>query len=105
MRALLIQDGLPEGDVYSDPTSANTRENIRNAWTILQGLGCERPLLVTSDYHLPRALALARDTGLTTVQGAGSPCRSELGFWLKNHLREALSWIKYWLIKYLHLPL
>ena len=105
MRALLIQDGLPEGDVYSDPTSANTRENIRNAWTILQGLGCERPLLVTSDYHLPRALALARDTGLTTVQGVGSPCRSEPGFWLKNHLREALSWIKYWLIKYLHLPL
>ncbi len=105
MRALLLEDGLPEADVYADPDSMNTRENIQNAWRILQSLGCSRPLLVTSDYHLPRALALARDTGLTAVQGVGSPCRNEWNFWLKNHMREALSWVKYWGIKYLHLPL
>lgn len=105
MRSLLIADGLPEEHVYSDPVSANTRENIQNAWAILTELGCTRPLLVTSDYHLPRAMALARDTGLTAIQGAGSPCRNELPFWLKNHMREALAWLKYWLIKYVHLPL
>ena len=104
MRELLLADGLPPDHVYSDISSVNTMENIQNAWEILSELGCEKPLVVTSDYHLPRALAIARDAGLTP-QGAGSPCKNEIGFWLKNHLREALSWVKYWGIKYVGLPL
>jgi len=104
MRAALLADGLPPEHVISDPLSANTRENIRNGWEILQKLGCTRPLIVTSDYHLPRALAIARDVGLDPL-GAGSLCKPGLNFWLKNHLREALAWVKYWGIKYLHLPL
>lgn len=104
MRAALLADGLPEEHVISDPLSANTKENIRNGWAILQKLGCQRPLIVTSDYHLPRALALARDEGLDPL-GAGSLCKPGLNFWLKNHMREALAWVKYWGIKYLKLPL
>ncbi len=100
MRALLIADGVPEGDVYEEPTSTDTRENLGNARTILERLGRERPLIVTSDYHLPRALAIARDTGLD-AEGAGSPCRPEFVFWAKNHGREALAWVKYWLTKHL----
>lgn len=102
MRKLLIMEGIPEEQVFSDPTSADTKENIRNAWAILKEKGCERPLIVTSDYHLPRALAIARDAGLD-AQGAGSLCRPEFPFWLKNHSREALAWVKYWAIKYLGL--
>lgn len=104
MRRVLLEQGLAREHVISDPVSANTRQNIENAWEILQGLGCERPLIVTSDYHLPRALALARDAGLE-AQGVGSPCRSGVRFFLKNHMREALAWVKYWGIKYLKLPL
>lgn len=104
MRRVLLQAGLAQEHVISDPRSANTRENIANAWDILQRLGCEKPLIVTSDYHLPRALALARDAGLE-AQGVGSPCRPGVRFFLKNHMREALAWVKYWGIKYLHLPL
>ena len=59
-------------------------------------------LVVTSDYHVPRSLALARDQGFEAV-GLGSPCKPE--YWLKNHARETLAWIKYWGVKYLHLPL
>ena len=104
MRRVLMEAGVPGEHVISDPESADTKQNIRNGWNILQELGCERPLLVTSDYHLPRALAIARDVGLE-AQGAGSPCKPGLNFWLKNHLREALAWVKYWGIKYLKLPL
>ena len=104
MRSVLVAEGVPPEHVISDPLSVNTRQNIENAWEILRQQGCERPLLVTSDYHLPRALAIARDVGLE-AQGAGSPCKPGLHFWLKNHLREALAWVKYWGIKYLHLPL
>ncbi len=102
MRDLLIADGLPPEQIFSDPTSADTKENISNAWAILREKECEQPLVVTSDYHLPRALAIARDAGLE-AQGAGSLCRPEFRFWLKNHMREALAWVKYWGIKYLGL--
>lgn len=102
MRDLLIAEGLSARHVISDPHSADTRQNIRNAWTLLEAQGCQRPLIVTSDYHLPRALAIARDLGIDP-QGAGSLCRPEPSFWLKNHCREALAWVKYWTIKYLGL--
>lgn len=98
MRDVLIADGIPQEDVTSETESINTRENIANAWAILKEKGCSRPLIVTSDYHLTRALWIAKDTGLD-AQGLGSPCRSEIKFWLKNHCREALAWGKYWLTK------
>ena len=104
MRDILVAEGLNAEHLYADITSMDTRANIENAWEILSELGCERPLLVTSDYHLPRALAIAGDVGLSP-QGAGSLCRNEIGFWLKNHMREALAWVKYWGIKYAGLPL
>jgi len=104
MRRVLIASGARQEHVISETASADTKQNIRNAWSILQELGCQKPLIVTSDYHLPRAMAIARDNGLDPL-GAGSPCRPEIRFWLKNHLREALAWVKYWLIKYVHLPL
>ena len=104
MRRVLLEDGLPPEHVISDPVSADTKQNIRNGWEILQSLGCQKPLIVTSDYHLPRAMAIARDNGLDPL-GAGAPCKPGLNFWLKNHMREALAWVKYWGIKYLKLPL
>jgi len=104
MRRVLMKMGVPGEHVISDPLSADTKQNIRNGWAILREKGCEKPLIVTSDYHLPRAMAIARDNGLDPL-GAGSPCKPGLRFWLKNHMREALAWVKYWGIKYLHLPL
>ena len=102
MRSLLIAEGVPQEHVFSDPVSVNTRQNLDNAWAILSELGCKRPVVVTSDYHLPRAMALAEDEGLDAT-GVGA--RTLPQYWLKNYGREGLSWIKYWMQKYLHLPL
>lgn len=104
MKRVLVEAGIPEEHVISDPLATDTKQNVRNGWAILREKGCTKPLIVTSDYHLPRAMAIARDNGLDPL-GAGSPCRPGMKFWLKNHMREALSWVKYWGIKYLHLPL
>ena len=104
MRAVLISEGVPEEHVISDPESVNTRQNLENAWEILTELGCQKPVVVTSDYHLPRAIQMMRDMGMEP-QGAGSLCKPGVHFWLKNHLREALAWGKYWCVKYLGLPL
>lgn len=104
MRRLFIEEGVPENMVISDPLSADTRQNLQNAWAILQELGCSRPVVVTSDYHLPRALRLMRDMGMD-AQGVGSPCRPGARYFLKNHLREVLAWGKYWAVRYLGLKL
>ena len=62
----------------------------------------KRVLIVTSDYHVPRAMAIAQDLGFE-AEGLGARCLPER--WIKNHAREALAWCKYWAKKYLRLPL
>ena len=103
MKQYLIGKGVAEEDIRTDPDSFNTRQNLKNAGELLKNRPeVQKVLVVTSDYHVPRSLALAKDQGYEAV-GLGSPCKPE--YWLKNHAREALAWIKYWGVKYLHLPL
>lgn len=103
MKAYLTAAGIPEDRIQMDADSFNTRQNLKNAEKLLSDLRPEAViLLVTSDYHAPRAVAMARDAGWN-VQALGSPCKPE--YWLKNHLRETLAWFKYWGMKYLSLPL
>ena len=105
MRDYLMSKGVPEEQVCADTVSENTRQNLRNARALLEAQGdgeARTVLIVTSDYHLPRAMALAEDEGLRAT-GLGSPTKPE--YWLKNHAREAISWVKYWLEKYTGLSL
>jgi len=102
MKDWLIARGVPADQIFADNTSFNTRENIENAMKLLEGHPIETVLVVTSDYHLPRALALCEDAGVK-VSGLGSPCKPE--YWFKNHAREALAWVKYWGEKYVGLSI
>ena len=104
MKSLLIKGGIPADRIYTDPVSTDTYQNIRNAKAIIEELGLLRPLIITSDYHLPRAMAIAKAEGFTP-QGVASPTKQELQFWLKNHGREALAWVKFFLIRYVGLNL
>lgn len=104
MREELIRQGVTADMILTDAESFNTRQNIRHAAELLEGSGVKRVAIVTSDYHLPRAMALAKDMGLEAT-GIPSPTKQGMRYWLKNHGREALAWIKYWGQKYLRLPL
>ncbi len=104
MRDLLIIEGVNAEHVISDPCSEDTRQNIGNALRLLDEFDVKKPLIVTSDYHLPRALAIMDDIGYKAY-GIGSKCNPRIDFWLKNHCREALAWVKYWGVKYLGLDL
>ena len=101
MAAILRDKGIPEADILQDDSSFNTRQNLRNASQLLETLHPDTVLVVTSDYHLPRALALAQDEGFRAV-GIGSPTLGGY-WWLKNHARESLAWVKYWLERYLNI--
>ena len=96
MRDWLVEHGVPSSDILMDDASFNTRQNIANAKKILPE-DAKRVLIVTSQYHLPRAMALAEDMEFD-AEGVGSPIK--LIYWPKNHYREALAWVKYLLQKW-----
>lgn len=98
MRDYLIQKGVAKEHILMDDKSFNTRENILNALNLLPK-GTKKISLVTSDYHLPRAIAVAKDLHID-ADGFPSPTKPE--FWLKNHARETLAWGKYFLNKILN---
>ena len=96
MRDWLIARGVPSQHILMDDQSFNTRQNIANAKKLLPD-HARKVLIVTSNYHLPRAMALAQDMDFD-AQGIGSPIK--LIYWPKNHYREALAWVKYLLQKW-----
>ena len=104
MKRYLMDKGIPEEMILTDPDSYNTEQNLENEKKLLLDYPAEirKVVIVTSDYHVPRSVALAEDLDLDAT-GIGSPCLSE--YWIKNHSRETLAWVKYWLKKYLHLNL
>lgn len=94
MRDWLIAQGVSPEDVVAETASFNTRENLAYAKAIMEHRGLTQALVVTSDYHVARALELCRQTGIAAT-GKGSPSKPE--YFIKNHIREGLSWIKLWL--------
>jgi uncharacterized SAM-binding protein YcdF (DUF218 family) len=61
MRRFLIDLGVPSDAIVSEGNSLNTLQNIRN---VRQMVGEARVALVTSAYHMPRSLQLARQANL-----------------------------------------
>lgn len=100
MRDYLLEKGVPAEQILAETSSTNTRENLEHARELLDGGGAKTVLIVTSRYHLPRAMAMASDLGLQ-AEGIGSPIKPE--YWLKNYGREAIAWVKYWAEKYMGL--
>ena len=94
MRDWLLARGVPDEDVIAETESFNTRENLTHAKGIMEERGLREALVVTSDYHVARALELCRQVGIPAT-GKGSPSKPE--YFIKNHFREGLSWIKFWL--------
>lgn len=92
MRDWLIAHGADPALVYAETDSYNTRQNLANAKGIMDALGCRSALVVTSDYHVARALRLCAQLGIPAC-GAGSPSKPE--YFLKNHIQEGLSTVKF----------
>jgi uncharacterized SAM-binding protein YcdF (DUF218 family) len=61
MRAFLLALGVPEDRIVMEGRSVNTIGNMQETRALV---GAGRVALVTSGYHMPRALRLARKVGL-----------------------------------------
>lgn len=63
-RSVLIEWGIPESAILIENRSKNTAENGAFTRDVLVARGIHRVLLVTSGYHMPRAVAAFRKAGL-----------------------------------------
>ena len=94
MRNYLLRCGVPESAIIMEPRSTTTRENMAFSKALMDENGYESALIVTSDYHLWRAMRLADRAGISG-SCAGARNSSNIFFTVKNLARETLSWIKF----------
>lgn len=94
MRAYFLENGVPEENVFAEDASANTIENFKNAKKIMEDRGWRTAVVVTNDYHVQRALWIARDAGISaSAAAAKSPDR--ISTRVISRLRETVSWCLY----------
>ncbi|EDP74763.1 YdcF family protein [Hydrogenivirga sp. 128-5-R1-1] len=64
MKELLLEFGVEEKDIYADLRSRDTYENAKYVRNICEKIGCRSITLVTSAFHMRRALMVFKKTGL-----------------------------------------
>ncbi len=64
IQVLLVEWGVPAAAIVLDGASRNTRENAVNSKVLLEKLGCDAPLLVTSAAHMARSVASFERVGV-----------------------------------------
>ena len=69
-RILLSEFGVPDASIVEEEKSRSTRENALLTSTMADGLEIRKVLLVTSYWHMDRALAAFENTGLEVVPAA-----------------------------------
>ena len=99
MRAWMLKNGVPGDRVFSDPTSVNTQENLAHAHAIMDAQGFSTCVVCTTNYHLRRAMWLARDEGLKAT-GIAAPSTTNPVSFVRGRLRETCSWILYFVRKH-----
>lgn len=94
MKAFFMENGVPENCLIVEDQSTNTIQNLRNAKTIMDARGYSCAAMITSDYHLTRALWIARDVGID-VWGIAAPSPHTPKGFIKTRCKETVSWLLY----------
>lgn len=94
IRAFLLEKGVPDANIVMEDQSVNTWQNLINARAIMDQCKWHKALMVTSDYHLTRALWMAKKQRLNAV-GVAAPSSRKPSHFLKTRSRECISWILY----------
>jgi uncharacterized SAM-binding protein YcdF (DUF218 family) len=90
MQILLLDFGVPQAAILLESTSRNTRENALNTKGLMEEIGCDKALLVTSASHMKRSVTTFERAGVevypvsTDVRVIHTP-----GFNLLDYLPDA----------------
>jgi len=91
MKRFLILNGVPADSILEDRYSTDTWENLCNSQQVMLSYGLQTAVIVTSDYHLPRAMAVAKRLQMEATGFASISQRAEL----RLARREVIAWLKY----------
>lgn len=89
MRVFVLDHGVAPSDVFLDHAGFDTFDSVARASKVF---GVTKAILVTQNYHLPRALYLASAFGIS-AQGVGADRQAYRGI-LRYELRELLADVK-----------
>ncbi|MGO0575013.1 SanA/YdcF family protein [Ornithinimicrobium panacihumi] len=94
MRAYLVAAGIPEEHVVPDFAGRDTYDTCVRARRVF-GVGEQQALIVSQTYHLPRAVAICRATGLDVI-GVGDETARDLSRaeWDRGVWRERAAAVK-----------
>ncbi|HNX30053.1 MAG TPA: ElyC/SanA/YdcF family protein [Holophaga sp.] len=97
MKRWLVRHDVPLTRIVSDFAGRRTHDSLKRARAVF---GVRRVVVVTSDFHLPRALFIARHLGM---EAWGVPASTEafgwnkrLGFWAREYLARHLAYLDFW---------
>ena len=97
MKRWLVAHGVPLVHIVSDYAGRRTHDSLKRAHSVF---GIQRVVVVTSDFHLPRALFIARHLGMAAW---GVPASTEdfkwssrLSFWGREYLARHLAYVDFW---------
>lgn len=101
MKKYLVKIGVEASRIYEEGKSKNTIENIQNSVELSKKLGLNNKyIIVTNDFHLSRALFIARLEGIDAI---GIMSSTPFSSRIYNHIREYTSLIKVFFRYYLGL--
>ncbi|HIT91218.1 MAG TPA: YdcF family protein [Candidatus Merdenecus merdavium] len=72
MKRALIMEGIAENRIIFEDRSVNTKENIEFSYHLIENKEASIAL-VTSDFHIFRAMAIAKKQGIHQIQGIPAP--------------------------------
>lgn len=97
MRRWLVRQGVPSDRIIADFAGRRTYASLKRARAVF---GLDRAVIVTSDFHMPRALFLADRIGLTAWGvPAGTrdrPLVARIGFWTREIFARHLAVLDAW---------
>ncbi len=85
MHDYLVRAGIEESRIQMEDRSANTTQNLAYSGVLLDR-GNDRVVLVTNNFHVFRALSIARNQGYAHIEGLAAP--GYAGMFPHNMLRE-----------------
>lgn len=102
MRNYLVEAGVPEDKLILEPEAANTYQNIAYSKALGEAAGLTDFLIITHDYHAPRAREIAVFAGLEEAKVAAISSKVLNPYY--NDTREVLAYTK-WKLEWILLKL
>ena len=91
MRDYLVSHGIDESRIVLEDRSSDTSENLKNCLALLPSADA-KVAIVTNNFHMYRALGIARSCGYKNVCGVPAPSKKE--YLVHNITRECVGVLK-----------